>query len=63
MCVCRSEINPEGSVCEDACEGQVLPELSISEVALWGDFPVNEFIMGGSCGQNLTSVSITIYLQ
>lgn len=63
MCVCRSEINPEGCVREDAREGQVLPELSVSEVTLWGDFPVNEFIMGGSCGQNLTSVSITIYLQ
>jgi hypothetical protein len=63
MCVCRSEINPEGSVREDACEGQIFPELSIGEVALWGNFPVNEFIMGRSCGENLTSLRITIYLQ
>jgi hypothetical protein len=45
MCICRSEINPEGGVREDTSEGQIFPQLSISEVALRGDFPVNEFIM------------------
>jgi hypothetical protein len=63
MCVFRSEINPEGSVGEDSCEGQIFPKLSVSHVAVRGNFPVNEFIIGRGSWENLTSVSISIYLQ
>ena len=61
--MCRSEINPEGCVREDTCERQIFPQLSVCEVALWGNLPRGELVIGGSSRQNLACTCIGIDLH
>lgn len=58
-----SEVQPEGGVRKDTCEGEVLPQLSVCEVSLGGDFEGGEFGGGGCSGQDLASFLTGVDLQ
>ena len=59
----RSEVYPEGCVCENASKGDVLPELGVGDVALGSYFPVGKLLSVGGSGEDLTSFIISINLH
>jgi hypothetical protein len=59
----RSEVEPESGVSKKASECKIFPELGVSLMTFWGNFPVLEILSGGCSRENLTSISISVNLQ